>query len=424
MKRKAVSMLLAATLTIVLLAACGSQAASDNAATESTTEEVVADEATVADEAAASEIPTPTWEELSGTFALSIDTEGLSADELYALGQQYENGDEAAGIVQWYAKAYAYYTAAKEAGSADAESGLARLDDLKAEWQQVSANAEDDQADPIFQFFRTGVTESQNAEANYEKIYAIYYDDTFFFEDAASRGLLAMGDLLIEGKGVEQDIAKGVSVYKYCADVLGKGNAYTSLGLIYDTTQGEVEGFAKSDETALNYYLLSCQEKRDGYEPDFKGPRRAADIYDRGYVMDDGTEVAPDYVTAEKYYLLATTISERSADVTAYYKLATYYEEGREGVEQDYAKAVDCYLKVVNDKSVHATQLGVPQTYLSLARFYESGNGVEQDLEQAKAYYQQAKDAAEENMVNEELAGYDAAKAVFDEASEALDRLS
>lgn len=364
----------------------------------------------------------PTWDELADTFALNVETEGLSADELLAKGKAYEQGN---GVPQWYSMAMAYYEAARDAGSTEAGEAIETLNAFKAEVQ-----AEGDQG-RMFTFFRNAVTETQKVDTDYQKVYAIYYDDSFFFQDPENRGLLAMGDLLLNGNGVEQDIQKAMKVYQYCAKVLHKGNAYTSLGLVYDTSQPQVEGYAKSDETALAYYLLSGEgDGADGFEPDFKGPRRAADILDRGYTKDDGTVVAPDYLKAEQYYLLATTVSKRSVDVTAYYKLGTYYEEGRYDVDgnvivaQDYAKAAECYLKVVNDKSVHATQLGVPQTYLSLARFYENGTGVEQDLATAKDYYVKARDAALANMTNSELAGYDAAKAVYDEATAALERLN
>ena len=54
-------------------------------------------------------------------------------------------------------------------------------------------------------------------------------------------------------------------------------------------------------------------------------------------------------------------------DGTSCYKLGTYYEEDREGIEQNYAKATQYYEKAVSDKNIHATMLGIPQEYLSLS---------------------------------------------------------
>ena len=349
-----------------------------------------------------------TLDDLKAIFAIEVETEGLSQEEMIALGKAYETGD---GVVQWYALARAYYEAA------NAEKELAALEAFK---EEVMANSPEAQGE-VFTFFRTGMTASQ--QGNYEQAYAVYYDDAFFFEDPLLRGIGSLGDLLRDGNGVEQDMDKALSIYTFNAKVLGKGNGYTSLGLLYDAEDGTYPGIKHSTDLAMAYFLLSYQDE-NLKETDFKGPRYAADLFDSGYITDDGEEVAPDYVKAEEGYLIAAAGNGRTFDGTACYKLACYYDEGREGITQDAAKAVEYYLKAVSDPNTHATMLGIPQTYLALGKHYEAGDGVDKDIEAAYAWYVKALDAAEENIALVNAAGNEAAYAVKEAAEEAIARLS
>lgn len=203
-----------------------------------------------------------TLEELTAMLALPLDTEGKTADELYALGQQYETGD---GVTQWYAMAKACYEAAEAAGNADVTAALAALQQKK---EDVLANSPDGQGE-VFDFYRTGVTASQSGD--YAKTYAVYYDDAFFFEDPLLRGIGGLGDLLRDGTGVDKDVSKAVTVYVFNAQVLGKGNGYTSLGLLDNAAEGTCEGITHSEEQAMNCFLLSWQSEGLS-ETDFKGP--------------------------------------------------------------------------------------------------------------------------------------------------------
>ena len=357
--------------------------------------------------------PELTLETLKKSFALTVDPAGLSAEELYAKGQQYEKGD---GVVQWYAMAAAWYEAADAAGSTEAAEAIKRLNAHK---ESVLNNSPDGQGE-IFEFFRTGVTAGQAGD--YEKAYAVYFDDAFFFEDPVLRGIGSLGDLLRDGNGVEQDMERAIAIYQFNAKVLGKGGGYSSLGLLYQAEDGTYPGIKHSNDKALGYFVRSF--KGEGLTgTDFKGPRYAGDFYDAGYTHDDGTFEKPDYVKAEECYIAASEGNGRTFDGTACYKLGVYYEEGREGIEQDYEKAAQFYLKAVSDPNTHATMLGIPQTYLALGRFYENGLGVEKDLEAAVSYYTKARDAAQENMELVNAAGNEAAKSVYADASAALERL-
>ena len=347
-------------------------------------------------------------DDLKASFALSVDTDGLSAEDLIAKGKAYETGN---GVVQWYAMAKAYYEAA------DAREELDRLESYK---NKVMENSPDAQGE-IFDFFRTGVTAGQ--QGNYEQAYAVFYDDAFFFEDPLLRGIGSIGDLLRDGSGISRDIDKAVSIYTFNAEVLGKGNGYTSLGLLYNAEDGSYPGITHSVDKAMEFFLLSWQDE-NLKETDFKGPRYAADLFDSGYTTDAGEEIAPDYVKAEEGYLIAAAGNGRTFDGTACYKLACYYEEGREGITQDYAKAAEYYLKAISDKNVHNTMLGIPQTYLALGRLYEEGLGVEQNTGTSVEYYAKALEAADENLALNNAAGNAAAQVVHDAAQEALERLS
>ena len=349
-----------------------------------------------------------TLEDLKASFALEIETEGMSPEELAEKGKAYETGD---GVVQWYAMAKAYYEAA------GAQEELAALETYK---NKVMENSPDAQGE-VFDFFRTGVTAGQ--QGNYKQAYAVFYDDAFFFEDPLLRGIGSIGDLLRDGNGVDQDIDKAVAIYTFNAEVLGKGNGYTALGQLYQAEDGKYPGIVHSIDKAMDYFLLSYQGE-NLKEKDFKGPRYAADLFDEGYTTDAGEEMAPDYTKAEEGYLIAAAGNGRTFDGTACYKLACYYEEGQEGIVQDYAKAAEFYLKAISDRNVHNTMLGIPQTYLALGRFHEEGLGVEQNTETAAGYYTKALEAAEENLALDNAAGNAAAQAVKDAAQDALARLA
>ncbi|MCY7190722.1 LPXTG cell wall anchor domain-containing protein [Streptococcus gallolyticus] len=353
-----------------------------------------------------------TREEVAENLAINVE-DGLSSEEYFALGQQYETGD---GVVQWYAKALAYYKAAEEQGLVEARTAIDNLNAYKAE-----VLADGDQG-AIFTFYRTGVTASQKGD--YEQAFAIYYDDSFFFEDPQDRGLGGLADLYLAGDGVEQNVSSAMSIYEVMAVEQGKGNGYTALGNIYAAATGTYPGVNQSNDTALKYYLLSFQSD-NLTATDFKGPRYAANFYDSGFYHDDGTWENPNYTLAEEYYLIAVAGNGRTFDGTAAYKLGTYYEYGREGIAQDYSKAVYYYEKALSDSNVHSTMLGIPDTYLALGRFYENGLGVAIDLEKALSYYYQAQAAAQDNLdLGGNVAGYEAALKVYQEATEAIQRLT
>ena len=270
----------------------------------------------------------------------------------------------------------------------------------------------------VFAYYRSGVTAAQGGD--FVKAYGIFYNDVFVLGD--DKGIENLAELVLNGSGITQDVQKAMAVYEFIAKEKKAGRGYSSLGKIYEAKTGTYPGITQSFDTALDYFKKSYQDK-DIKSADFKGPRYVADYYDSGYTHDDGTVQKPDYKKAEEAYLLAAKGNGRTFDGTSCYKLGTYYEEGREGVAKDPEKAFVFYTKAVSDPNTHSTMLGIPQSYLSLARLYESGNGTQKDMAKAKEFYEKALTAANETLALEFAAGKEAAVPVQKEAQAALERI-
>ena len=356
-----------------------------------------------AEQAAASE---SVYDQLKASFAESLkesvaaEIQGKTSAQILSLGKAYETGN---GVTLWYAKAMALYEAARDAaadGSKDKENAQAAIDALEA--FKNEKNAEGVQGF-VFTYYREGVTASQSND--YAKTYCVYYDDAFFFEEEENRGIGGLGDLLRDGVDgvVNQDIPTAIAVYQYCAETLGKGNGYTSLGLLYSAKDGTYPGIKHSDEKAMNYFLKSFDTNYCS-STDFKGPRYAGNLYDSGYYLDNGAYVAPDYAKAEACYLVAVAGNERTFDGTAAVYLGQYYETGKTDaqgkvvVEQNMEKAFTYFTKALSDRNVHSTMIGIPHAIITLAHCYEDGNGTAVDLDKAKEYYEKAITAAQENL--------------------------
>lgn len=349
-----------------------------------------------------------TLETLKELFSINIEIEGLSSEEMYIKGSQYENGE---GVVQWYGMAMAYYEAAKEAGSEDA---LIAIDDLNLFKEELMSyeNSPEGQGE-IFTFFRTGVSAGQAGD--FESAYAIYHDDTFFFEDPLIRGLGELAALL-EKDGTEESMQTAIAIHRYNAEVIGKGKSYSSIGSLYKAEEGTYQAINHSMDKAIEYYENAYMLESLS-QVDEKAPRYLADIYSEGYIKDDGTTIDPNYEKAVECYIIAADMG----DTTSCYKLAVYYQNGI-GINQDYEKSAEFYLKAIDGS--HSTQLGIPQCYLALGQYYEGGIGVDIDIEEAIRYYTEARDAAKDNLdlVNVGASNLDM-ESIRDEAIEALERL-
>ena len=139
------------------------------------------------------------------------------------------------------------------------------------------------------------------------------------------------------------------------------------------------KGVEKGSTRAM-FQLAWCYEKGLGVEQD---PAQAADWYRRGAeagstacmnnlaeLLAKGDGVPQDLEQAMKWYRRAAELD----DECAWYNLGWYHEQAGE-LDQ----ALECLLR--------ADELGDDSACWGLGRFYETGTAVEQDLEQAFAYY-------------------------------------
>ncbi len=150
--------------------------------------------------------------------------------------------------------------------------------------------------------------------------------------------------------------------YEEALDLIANGNPYDGLSILLE----------------LGDYKDSC-DRSESMLQQYGGFFGIAVSYDEG----DGVE--QDYAKALEWYEKA----EEAGDIRAMTNLGWLYEYGN-GVEQDYAKALDWYRK--------AAEAGDARAMTSLGRLYEYGNGVEQDYAKALEWYE--KGAEEGNAVS------------------------
>lgn len=93
-----------------------------------------------------------------------------------------------------------------------------------------------------------------------------------------------------------------------------------------------------------------------------------------GYLYERGEGVERDYAEAVQWYVAG---AERN-DPVAQYRLGFFYERGR-GIEQDYTLVLDWYQR--------AAEQGDPNAQYGLARMYRDGLGVEANFEVGRNWY-------------------------------------
>lgn len=100
---------------------------------------------------------------------------------------------------------------------------------------------------------------------------------------------------------------------------------------------------------------------------------------DLGKMYENGNGVEQDYAKALEYYLLSA--EAENPDFKGMRMAGLMYMNGT-GVEQDYAKAAECFQKAADSGDVSGAWF--------LGQLYEQGSGVEQSMEQAKQCYETA----------------------------------
>ena len=244
------------------------------------------------------------------------------------------------------------------------------------------AAAEETDLNALFQEARQASMNGDAAKADelFEKLY--YLGDY--------RGAEMLASAFQNGEGVEQSYIKALE-WNFRAVNMGSGRGWANVGQMYEKGQGVEQSYEK----AVMFYTLSMDEKLSN--PDFKGPRYAGVLYEKGFTNDAG-EFVQDLEKAAQCYLIAAD----HGDATGCAYIGRFYQEGT-GVEQNYELAARYYLAAKGEGRIVP---GVADACFGLGYLYENGLGVEQNIEEAIANYQVAADN-----------GVEAAR-------EALDRLS
>ncbi len=120
---------------------------------------------------------------------------------------------------------------------------------------------------------------------------------------------------------------------------------------------------------------------------------------DLGRMYEEGNGVEQDYAKAMEYYELSATAADPDFKGMRYAGLM--YRDGV-GVEQDYVKAAECFEQAADAGDVSAAYF--------LGLLYEEGNGVEQSTEKAKEWYEKAVSTVDEFLSNENNNGPDELK--------------
>lgn len=232
-----------------------------------------------------------------------------------------------------------------------------------------------------------------------------------FFEKAADKGnetaLFSLGCMYDTGTGVTQDYAKAAELYQKAAD---RGNPFAmgNLGTFYKIGRGVPQNAAKAAElyqqasdrnnAVATCNLASLYEKGNGVPQD---NAKAFALYKKAESMGkcDHLALCNCYING-----LGT---ERNFDLALQYAIGAYEKDGVSKEQTcknliiiaNHAKAnnpgynrVPIYTKAI--------ELGSVDAMLALARMYESGDGVAQDLDKAESCYKDAARAGNKEAVD------------------------
>ena len=222
-----------------------------------------------------------------------------------------------------------------------------------------------------------------------------------FFEKAAEEenpsALFNLGFMYANGNGVTQNYAKAAELYQKAAD-FGNDFAMVNLGALYR----DGKGVPKSDAKAAEWYQEAVNRGS------FLAATNLASMYETGTgVPKDDTRAFELYKKAEsmgycKYIALSNCYmlgrgTERNYDTSMQYALGAY----EHGVTDREKTGENLMILAENAKKddpnynrvpiyTKAIELGSVDAMLALARMYESGDGVAQDLDKAESCYKDA----------------------------------
>jgi len=170
----------------------------------------------------------------------------------------------------------------------------------------------------------------------------------------------ALANAYAQGKGVPQDMAEALRLYRQAAD-RGSASAQFNLGMMYELGRG----VAPDAATAFGYYLKAAEQ---GFAPA---------QFNVGNMFANGLGVKQDYFEAALWFRQS---AERGVP-EAQYNLALAYELGR-GVGKDEVAAQRWYRA--------AAELKYPRSQYNLAIMLEEGRGGAPDTKAALDFYRAA----------------------------------
>lgn len=222
-----------------------------------------------------------------------------------------------------------------------------------------------------------------------------------YFKQGAEKNdayaLFYLGYFYQSGRGVAKDYAKAVEMYQRASE-LGNSGAMGNLGVLYSTGNGVPKDFAKAAELfqkasdkgneLATANLASLYEKGNGVPQDYD---RAFKLYKKAEAMGNCC-----YVPLCNCYLNGHG-TERNFDLALQYAIGAYEKDGVSKEQTGKNLIIIANNAKANDPGYNrvpiytkAIELGSVDAMLALARMYESGDGVAQDMAKAESCYKDA----------------------------------
>lgn len=222
-----------------------------------------------------------------------------------------------------------------------------------------------------------------------------------YFKQGAEKNdayaLFYLGYFYQSGRGVAKDYAKAVEMYQRASE-LGNSDAMGNLGALYSTGNGVPKDFAKAAELfqkasdkgneLATANLASLYEKGNGVPQDYD---RAFKLYKKAEAMGNCC-----YVPLCNCYLNGHG-TERNFDLALQYAIGAYEKDGVSKEQTGKNLIIIANNAKANDPGYNrvpiytkAIELGSVDAMLALARMYETGDGVAQDLDKAESCYKDA----------------------------------
>ena len=206
-----------------------------------------------------------------------------------------------------------------------------------------------------------------------------YEEALKWFEKSAKQGHIEaqynLGTIYYNGNIVEQNYEEAIKWFIKSAEQ-GNSKAQYNLGAMYEAGEGVKENI----EEAIKWYKKSAdQGDEDAKEAlkELEGDKSDEELV--VFVDDEEENKQENSIALNLLNEEDTKIKKQNDEAISLYKLGfQHYEDG------DYKEAFNYFLK--------SAQLDNVKAQFNLATMYEAGEGVEEDIEQAKKWYKIASD--------------------------------